>query len=140
MIQKDVAIEKIDSINRCLKRIREETKLDPDLLEDFNIQDVFVLNLQRAVQQCIDLAAHIVADEQLGSPKTMKDNFIVLKNKKYLDKKLCQSLCSMVGFRNIAVHAYRDLELEILQSVLVNHLSDLSDFVEISKSLLKKAL
>lgn len=56
MPDKDVVIAKIASIQKCLKRIEEVTSLDPASLNNIDKQDIFILNLQRAVQACIDLA------------------------------------------------------------------------------------
>jgi len=66
MIDKDVAIAKIDSIQRCLKRIKDVTDFDPESLESLDIQEIVILNLQRAIQSAIDLAAHVVAEEGWG--------------------------------------------------------------------------
>jgi len=37
----------------------------------------------------------------------------------------------MVGFRNIAVHAYDALDRSILESILKNHLGDFQDFYRV---------
>jgi hypothetical protein len=46
----DIVLAKIAAIERCLKRIRETTGGDPARLEEIDRQDIFVLNLQRAIQ------------------------------------------------------------------------------------------
>ena len=38
---------------------------------------------------------------------------------------------NMVGFRNIAVHDYQSLELEILQAILEKHINDFKDFTKL---------
>jgi hypothetical protein len=50
MVDKDVVLAKSAAIQKCLKRIIEVTGLDPGQLDDQDIQDIFVLNLQRAIQ------------------------------------------------------------------------------------------
>lgn len=35
----------------------------------------------------------------------------------------------MIGFRNIAVHNYQKLNLEVLEKVIENHLGDFEEFV-----------
>jgi uncharacterized protein YutE (UPF0331/DUF86 family) len=37
----------------------------------------------------------------------------------------------MIGFRNIAVHAYDDLNMSILEKILTNHLVDFEDFYRV---------
>ncbi len=100
----------------------------PDSLTDINVQDIFVLNLQRAVQSVIDLAAHVVTSEDLGLPASLRDNFRLMNEAGIIDEKLKQHMESMVGFRNIAVHEYQKLENDILGVILTKHLTDLEDF------------
>jgi len=128
MPDKDIVMAKVAIIQRCLKRIQETTHLDPESLDDIDKQDIFVLNLQRAVQTVIDLATHIVASEGLGLPDTIKDNFHLLCEGKIIQKELAKKMEGMVGFRNIAVHNYQSLNGEILKSILGKHLADLEEF------------
>ncbi len=128
MPDRDVALAKIATIQRCLKRIKESTDLNPASLDDINKEDIFVLNLQRAVQAAIDLATHIVASEGLGLPDTIKDNFKLLKNVAIINDDLTQRMEAMTGFRNIAVHDYQAIDKDILKSILIKHLKDLEDF------------
>lgn len=128
MVDKDIVLEKVKQIQQCLKRIHEKTTDDPITLDSFDIQDIFVLNLQRAVQSCLDLATHIVADEALGTPSELKENFILLEKEKILTHDLSVKLQKMVGFRNIAVHDYSALDVEILKSILQNNLKDFEEF------------
>jgi len=128
MPDKDVVLAKISIIQRCLRRIKEITHLNPESLDDLLIQDAFMLNLQRAVQASIDLAAHIVASDSLGLPSSLKDNFRLLFENKIIDKSISQKMQKMTGFRNIAVHDYQSLNINILKSILSRNLKDLEDF------------
>jgi uncharacterized protein YutE (UPF0331/DUF86 family) len=42
---------------------------------------------------------------------------------------------SMVGFRNIAVHDYRKLDMEIIVSIIENHLNDFRVFCSVILSI-----
>ena len=128
MPDKDVVLAKVASIQKCLVRIRDVTSLDPSNLDDMDKQDIFVLNLQRAVQACIDLAAHIVASEALGMPETVRDNFTLLKYRNIIDSSMATRMEKMTGFRNIAIHDYQALDLDILKSILTNNLKDMEEF------------
>ncbi len=128
MPDRDILLAKASAIQRCLKRIRDVTKLDPGTLDDQNTQDIFVLNLQRAIQAAIDLAAHIISTEGLGLPDTVKDNFILLEKAKIIHKASSKLMQAMVGFRNIAIHQYQTLDIRILKSILTKNLRDLETF------------
>jgi uncharacterized protein YutE (UPF0331/DUF86 family) len=128
MVERDVVLGKVGSIQRCLKRIRDVTQLKPESLQDIDVQDVFVLNLQRAVQGAIDLASHVVASEGLGMPQDIRETFLILHRAGIIPADLSERMRKMVGFRNIAVHEYQDLDLSLLQAILVGHLRDLEEF------------
>jgi len=130
VVNQDVLMEKAGNIRRCLKRIKDTTNLNPDTLRDIDKQDIFVLNLQRAVQSTIDLAAHVVADESLGWAENLRDNFQLLYQANIIPDALNKSMQSMVGFRNIAVHEYQSLKLEILQKILTDYIDDLELFYQ----------
>ena len=131
MPDRDILLSKSDAIKRALKRIKDVTGLDPDCLGDLNKQDIFVLNLQRAIQSAIDLASHIVASESLGLPDTVKGHFQLLESAKVLDKNLSERMQAMAGFRNIAIHEYQALDVNILKSILLKHLRDLEEFYSV---------
>ncbi|MEW6585340.1 MAG: DUF86 domain-containing protein [Nitrospirota bacterium] len=128
MPDRDVTLAKSAAIQRCLKRIKETTGLDANSLDDMDKQDIFILNLQRAVQAAINLAAHIVASEGLGLPDTIKDNFKLLEHADIINEALRMKMESMVGFRNIVIHDYQAIDKDILKSILSNNLKDLEDF------------
>jgi len=132
-MKNDVILNKVSIIERCIKRIHEEYDNNPDHLHNFTKQDSIVLNLQRACEACIDLAMHIVADKKLGLPQNSRDAFTILEKEGIISPSLSQKMKAMVGFRNIAVHDYQELNLAILQKILEEHLVD---FLQYTKTIL----
>lgn len=128
MVDKDVVFEKIKQIQNCLRRIQDVTHGKVESLNFIDAQDIFVLNLQRAVQVSIDLAAHVIADEGLGLPSELKENFLILEKSGIITPDLSKKLQKMVGFRNIAVHDYKSIDVDVLKIVLTDRLCDLEDF------------
>jgi uncharacterized protein YutE (UPF0331/DUF86 family) len=128
MLEKDALLAKISIIKNCLQTINKITGLDPARLDDFIIQDVFVLNLQRAVQAAIDIANIIIAFKGWRLPVSYKDAFKELSDQKVISKTMFEQMSRMIGFRNIAVHEYQELKKEILASILTNNLEDLERF------------
>jgi len=128
MPDRDVVLSKVAAIQRCLRRIKDVTGLDSARLGDLDVQDIFVLNLQRAIQSSVDLATHVIASEGLGISDTVRGNFVLLENAKIISKVLSKKMQSMVGFRNIAIHDYQPLDVDILKAILTKHLKDLEQF------------
>ncbi|MGY3189689.1 type VII toxin-antitoxin system HepT family RNase toxin [Lysinibacillus sp. TE18511] len=124
MVTNDVVLNKIATIERCVKRVNEVYGSNPENLQDFTKQDSIILNIQRACEASIDLAMHIVSDLKLGLPKTSREAFKLLEENNIIDHELAKTLMNMVGFRNIAVHDYQAIELNILQAIIENYLGD----------------
>lgn len=128
MINKDVLFQKTNSIQNCLKRIHDTVGGDLSKLQSLDVQDIVVLNLQRAIQLVIDMGSYVVAIKQFGIPQSLKDVFVILEQNHCLSKALSHNLQKMVGFRNIAVHDYQTVDFDILTAVVSKHLKDFEDF------------
>lgn len=120
----DVVINKIETIKRCIKRIEEEYANTPSNLENYTKQDSIILNLQRMCEATLDLGLHYIKIKKLEIPQTSKQIFEVLEKNGVIDKKTSVNMQGMVGFRNIAVHDYQSLNIEILQKIIEKHLGD----------------
>jgi len=127
----DVILNKTTTIERCIHRIQEVYAGNPENLKDFTKQDSIILNIQRACEASIDLAMHIVSERKLGVPKASRDGFRLLQEADLLDATLAKTLMNMVGFRNIAVHDYQALELDILEAILEKHIGDFKLFTQV---------
>ncbi|OPJ61886.1 type VII toxin-antitoxin system HepT family RNase toxin [Clostridium chromiireducens] len=125
----DVIFNKIETIERCINRIKEVYDNNPDNLNDYTKQDSIILNIQRACEAAIDLAMHIISEKNLGIPQNSRDSFEVLNSNNIIDDKLNGRMKSMVGFRNIAVHDYKALNMKVVQAIIENHLKDFSDYI-----------
>lgn len=127
----DVVLNKIQTIERCLKRIREEyVGFEESFEENHTKQDSVILNLERASQATIDIATHIVKAKGLGLPNTSRELFDMLLENKIISQDICKQMQGMVGFRNIAVHDYQNLNIEIVVAIVEKHLGDFEDFVK----------
>ncbi|MCK8816312.1 DUF86 domain-containing protein [Natroniella sulfidigena] len=121
-----VILNKIESIERCINRIEEV--YSEGSLDDYLYQDAIVLNLQRACQQAIDLGMYLVSKLGLGVPKKSREAFELLEEEGIISEEVADRLQRMVGFRNIAIHEYQELDLDILRSIIENNLDDFLDY------------
>ena len=125
----EVLLGKAEIIERCLARIEEVYRGSEDKLEtDFIIQDSILLNIQRMCEASIDAAMHIVRLQKLGIPKNSRQAFTLIAKAGVLDAQLARHLEAMVGFRNIAVHNYTEIDMGIVRSIIEYRLSDLKAF------------
>jgi uncharacterized protein YutE (UPF0331/DUF86 family) len=122
----DVVINKVASLERCVERIRiVYAGTDANLYQDLTAQDSILLNLQRACEVSIDLAMHIVRKRRLGVPQDSREAFDLLQAHALLAEPLATAMKRMVGFRNVAIHEYDKLNLDIVKSIIATKLDDI---------------
>ena len=132
----DVLINKAATIERCVARAREEYFSDPaSFASNFTRQDAAILNIQRACEAALDMGQHLIRRERLGVPQSARDVFALLAQAGRIELPLAQGLQRMVGFRNIAVHDYKALQLPITVAIIEKHLDE---FLQYSKALMQR--
>lgn len=130
----DVLINKAATIERCVKRAREEYAYNPaTFATDYTRQDAAILNIQRACEAALDMGQHLIRRDKLGVPQSARDVFSLLSKADWITPVLAESLKHMVGFRNIAVHDYQSMQLPITVSIIDSHLDE---FLQYSQALL----
>lgn len=128
----DVLVNKKVSIERCIRQVRSyyQSRGEVPFERDFLRQDAIAMNLQRAAELCIDMANHVIRTRKLGLPQDSRDSFGLLEKEGLIDSTLTNRLKGMVGFRNVLVHEYRELDFGIMVDVIENRLDDLLDFTD----------
>ena len=130
MADRDVLDAKVQSIGRCLERIEEWKPASAEELErDYDAQDIISVNLQRAVQLSVDLATHFLTARAWPAPETMADAFASLERHGVLDGDLADRLRRAVGFRNISVHEYDEVDWQLVYRLVSERLGDFRSFV-----------
>ena len=128
MTDSELVAKRLAFVETCVQQLR--TLARPDLLaQDVREQRFVEHTLQLAIQAALDVASHVVSDERLGEPDTNRDLFRLLERAGIVPRELGARLEQMAGFRNVVVHLYQDVDLEIVRDVLENHLDDLLGFV-----------
>ena len=127
----EIVINKIQSIQRCIARAREELQgAGEGFPHDYTRQDAAVLNITRACEQAIDLANYIIKTHEMGIPTSSRESFSLLERQRVIPAALSETLQKMVGFRNIAVHQYQALKIEIVMAIIERDLNDLVVYTE----------
>src|SRR5882757_3313907 len=115
----DTAILKITSLQRCIARARSTYRTaGPQFRSNHDSQDVVILNILRACETAIDLANMAIRSRRLGIPNDGRESFSILQREGHLSEEMASRLKAMVGFRNPAVHQYRDIDLDIVEHIL----------------------
>ena len=130
-MDRDVINRKLESLRRCISRIESKRPIMPEALQsDYDLQDIIALNLERAVQTCVDMAAHLISETELPLPSTMGEGFERLAELQVIPPQLAASMQKAVAFRNILVHNYTSINWHIVANILTHHLTDFVQFAQ----------
>jgi len=124
MTDAQLVAKKLAFIETCVRELR--TLADPQRIGADVREERFVEHtLQIAIQAALDVASHIVSDGRLGEPATQSELFDLLARHGKLPGDLARTLRAMVGFRNILVHGYAQVQPEIVKDIVEHRLDDL---------------
>ena len=124
-----VLAERLAAVERHLRRVADQLPARADQLHpSTGATDAVVLHLWQAVQITIDLALSWSVRAGLGAPPTYGDGLRRLAADGLLDPALADRLVRAVGFRNLVVHAYADLDLARVHTAATSGPADLRAF------------
>ncbi|MFZ4507430.1 MAG: type VII toxin-antitoxin system HepT family RNase toxin [Fimbriimonas sp.] len=128
----DVVIAKKTSLERCISQARAYYKLPSELpfAEDYLRQDAISANIQRACELAIDIANVVIKLRRLGVPQSSRESFEILAREGVISPELAAKMKNMVGFRNIMVHQYKDLDAEVYVEVIEAGADQLLEFAQ----------
>ncbi len=130
MVDKDLIIAKASSVKRHLSRIKEKRDTDIEtFLKDLDRQESILFNLQMSIQNCIDIAAHIISEEGVGVPGSTNEMFYLLEDNGYISVDITETMVKAVGFRNFIVHEYGRVELKQVFEVAKKEIEDLEKYL-----------
>jgi uncharacterized protein YutE (UPF0331/DUF86 family) len=126
----ELIAKKLAQIETCVRELRSLAQ--PDRIRtDIREQRFVEHTLQLAIQAALDVASHVVSDERLGEPRTNRELFDLLERGGWIAPEMAAVLRDMVGFRNVLVHGYDTVNLDIVEDVVRNRLGGLLDFVTV---------
>jgi uncharacterized protein YutE (UPF0331/DUF86 family) len=132
-MDKDVINRKLESLRHCITRIQSKMPLTKEVLRsNYDLQDIISVNLERAVQTCVDITAHVISETEVPPPSTMAEGFDRLAELRVISPQLAERLRKAVALRNILVHNYTDINWEIILGVITH---DLIDFVQFAHAI-----
>jgi uncharacterized protein YutE (UPF0331/DUF86 family) len=130
VVDRDLILAKVGLVKKHLNRIIEKRSVDvTEFLVDIDRQESILFNLQMAIQNCIDIAAHIVSDEGLGLPGSTSEMFYLLEENGFLDSVLTEKIVKAISFKNLIVHEYGRIDVERVFEVARKDIQDLNDFL-----------
>jgi uncharacterized protein YutE (UPF0331/DUF86 family) len=132
MVRAEVIRKRLNKLDEYLEILNDLKKYS---LEDFISTPEYYGSVERflqlAIETTVDIGNHIVADLGLGEVNWYSDIAAILEEKNFISVDLREKWIRMVGFRNILVHDYLEVDREIVYEVLHNRLGDIEELKQV---------
>ena len=129
MVDRDLVRRKLSELSEYVRQVSEYQDLTAEQYRaDWKTQRIVERTLQMAIEACVDIASHVVADHELRAPATYADTFAILVQAGLLSPDLGEAMVKMTGFRNVIVHEYAGIDVEVVIRVLRERLDDFRRF------------
>lgn len=129
VVDADVVIAKLAELELRMGRVREKCpETAVDLAQDQDILDIVSFNLVLAVQSCVDIASHLISDEQWTPAMSLADAFVRLGERGVLAEETAGRMKSAAGMRNILAHVYARVDPARVHIAATMGLQDMESF------------
>jgi uncharacterized protein YutE (UPF0331/DUF86 family) len=129
MVDRAVLAARIAAVQDAAARVRAVL---PGSVDDFaadrTAREVVTLNLFNAIQACLDLATHWLADAGWDVPAAYGEVFASLRRHGVIEQELAGRLTAAAGFRNLVAHQYGGLDWRRVHDIASSALGDLETF------------
>ena len=126
----DTLSRKIALLEMYIGRLQQLASLTTDEYErDWVRRCAVERTLEQAMDTCISLTRHTIAERGLRTPATFADTFVMARNASLIEPALAATLVRMCGFRNRLVHEGEFLDTTVVLDVLHTRLDDFVQFV-----------
>lgn len=127
MVRPEVIRRRLTKLDEYLRILRGLQRYDLEAFvadpEHYGSAERF---LQLALETLLDMGNHVIAELRLGTVDSYRDIPSLLAEHGYLDDQLKEKWIQMIGFRNVLVHDYVDLDRKIVHQVLQQDLDDIA--------------
>jgi len=129
VVDRDLVLRKLADLDQYLGQLSEYQTVSVEQYRgDWKTQRIIERTLQMAIEVCLDVATHIIADRGLRAPTTYAEAFEVLGEAGLLDPVMRDVMIRMSRFRNLIVHEYARVDPAMVVRILREHLADLARF------------
>ncbi len=131
MDDRDKIARKIRSMKKYVDFLKSYTSITTEQLEeDYELRSAIERNLQLAIESALDIGEHILAASSLRKPETYSEVLEILGEADILPEEFAARFSEAAKFRNILVHMYAEVDVEMLCDILHQNLLDFDEFAQ----------
>jgi uncharacterized protein YutE (UPF0331/DUF86 family) len=129
VVDRDLLRRKLAELAEYVTQVSEYRDLTAERYRaDWKTQRIVERTLQMAIEVCLDVANHVLADRGRRAPSTYAETFEILMEAGLISADLARVMIDMTGFRNVIVHEYARIDADAVVRILREHLEDFRRF------------
>jgi uncharacterized protein YutE (UPF0331/DUF86 family) len=125
MVKIDVVLARLEALNQYvseLERFRPLSRVE--FLNDLRNYRTVERDFQMAAQAVINIASHILSADFPQRPHDYREALEVLGEVGVLPREFADRFAGVAGFRNVLIHEYLDVDLDLVYDHLEEDLDD----------------
>ncbi|MFQ5743872.1 MAG: DUF86 domain-containing protein [Acidobacteriota bacterium] len=127
MVDAEIIARHLSDLDDCLQALEAQRPVSAEALRsDRKLRDLLLYELQRAIQNLLDLGSHLLADSG-HAVSEYSEIFLRLGEQGTIPAELAARARGLAGFRNLLVHGYVDLDLDRVATLVNDRLDDLRE-------------
>lgn len=124
----DKIFRKLNFMQRCVDYLKSVDPENEDLEINYEKRSAVERNFQLAIECAIDIGEIIISKEGFERPEDYRSVFRILGRHEIIPKEFAEEFAFAAGFRNILVHIYEEVDIDILRKLLAENLKDFEIF------------
>ncbi|MGD8327989.1 MAG: DUF86 domain-containing protein [Acidobacteriota bacterium] len=127
MVDTEVVARHLSNLDDCLQALDGERPVSVEAMQsDRKTRDLVLYELQRAIQNVLDLGSHLLADRG-EAVSEYSEIFTSLARAGDIPDDLAARVRGLAGFRNVIIHDYVDVDLDRVVGFVNDRLDDLRE-------------
>lgn len=136
---KNEILNKLERLQEYAKILNSYKKYSiPDINEDFTLRGAIERYLEVSLECVLDIGEMVISKEGFRKPETYKEVIEILGEEGILPEGFAERFAEAAKFRNILVHMYAEVDVEMVYEILQNNLGDFDEFAKYIARYLEK--
>ncbi|MCS7279267.1 MAG: DUF86 domain-containing protein [Thermodesulfobacteriaceae bacterium] len=138
MVSEKVIRKLLERLETSLKRLNSKKEISKEVfINNWEVHGAIIREFQIAIQSMIDIGTHLIAEMGWETPDYYKEVANILQKHGVISKEYAEIFKKIIAFRNILVHEYLELDLELVYDRLKN-LEDIKRFANFVEEFLER--
>ncbi|WP_094227150.1 type VII toxin-antitoxin system HepT family RNase toxin [Methanolobus psychrotolerans] len=132
-------LRKLNFMQRCVSYLKSVDASSAGLEDNYELRSAVERNFQLAIESAIDIGEIIISREGLERPEVYRSVFLILGKNGIIPANFAEDFAQAAGFRNVLVHMYEGIDVDILHMFLTERLEDFDEFARYIVEYLSRA-